>query len=138
MNQKETFKILMDNGISFAKEMLEKYGEFYPYGRSMNDNKDISVINAYNGEEYPSGIELLKLLEADLTQKSTNENVIAIATFTNVTMQGNNKESINAVQVGLEHKEGYSVNVYYPYVIEDQKVIFDELNAVERTPNIFS
>ena len=127
----------MNDGISFAKEMLEKYGEFHPYGRSMNHHGAIANVSAYDGDEYPPGAELLGLLENGLRQKVRSDQDIAIATFTNVSLRDEQGEAIDAVQVGLEHKDGYSINVYYPFTIDNGEVSFGELIAMEREPNVF-
>ena len=137
MEPKESVEYLMNDGISFATHLLSEYGEFHPFGRALGKDSKIVNVAAYDGEEFPAGADALQLLENGLREKVSADGDVAIATFANVTLRDENQTPIDAVQVGLEHVSGYSVNVYYPYSLNDEGVLYGDLIAIEREPNIF-
>jgi len=137
MHPKEAVELLMNDGISFAKRMLSEYGEFHPYGRVLGADSKIVVVAVNDVNEYPIGAEYLQLLEDGLRDKASKDGDMAIATFANVPLRGKNAEPNEAIQVSLEHISGYSVNVYYPYSINEGDVKYGDLIAMTRAPNIF-
>jgi hypothetical protein len=137
MEPKQAVEYLMNDGITFAKQMLSEYGEFHPYARALGADLEIVNVDAYDGDELPSGSALLQLLEDGLREKVNADGDLAIATFTNVTLRNSSGDPVDTVQVGLEHASGYAVNVYYPYSISDQGINYGNLIAMQRDPNIF-
>jgi len=137
MDPEEAVRVLMNDGIAFATRMLKEYGEFHPYARSLNGALAITDIAAYDGDEIPPGANLLDLLEEGLRKKVISDADIAIATFTNVSLRDEHDARVNAVQIGLEHEGGYSLNVYFPYSVSATGVSYGERITMEREPNIF-
>jgi hypothetical protein len=137
MDPKEAVHVLMNDGIAFATKMLKEHGKFHPYARSLSGALAITDIAAYDGDEFPPGANLLQLLEEGLREKVISDADIAIATFTNVSLRDEHDARGNAVQIGLEHAGGYSVNVYFPYSVSEAGVSYGELITMEREPNIF-
>ena len=68
MEPKEAAEYLMNDGITFATQMLCEYGEFHPYGQSLGADLKIVSIGAYDGDEFPKGADLLQLLEDGLRE----------------------------------------------------------------------
>ncbi|MBK8068124.1 MAG: hypothetical protein IPK27_10980 [Rhodanobacteraceae bacterium] len=60
---KSESEMLLGTALPFAQEMIEQYGEFYPYGAAMEgeDGKIVSVA-ATTGQDQPSPKELIELL----------------------------------------------------------------------------
>ena len=138
MDSKEAVQILMNDGIAFATKMLGEYGEFHPYGRTLSNELLIADIAAFDGEDNPGGASLLELLEDGLRKKVISDSDIGIATFTNVRLREENDNLIDSVQVGLEHVDGYAINVYFPYSISEEGVLYGELIAMERSATIYN
>ena len=137
MDSKEAVQILMNDGIAFATKMLGEFGEFHPYGRTLSNELVVTDIAAFNGEDNPNGVSFLELLEDGLREKVASDSEIAIATFTNIRLREENNNLIDAVQVGLEHVDGYAINVYFPYSINEEGVLYGELIAMERDATVY-
>jgi hypothetical protein len=138
MDSKEAVQILMNDGIAFATTKLGEFGEFHPYGRTLSKELVIVDIPAFDGEDNPDDVSFLELLENGLREKVISDSDIAIATFTNVGLREENGNLIDAVQVGLEHLDGYAINVYFPYTIGEEGVLYDELIAMERSATVYA
>ena len=137
MDSEEAVQILVNDGIAFATKMLSEFGEFHPYGRSLSKTFIISDIAAFNEADNPDNASYLELLENGLREKVSSDSDIAIATFTNVRLREENDNLIDAVQIGLEHEVGYAINIYFPYSINEEGVLYGELIAMERAANIY-
>jgi hypothetical protein len=46
---KSESEALMNEAIPFAEKMLEKHGEFYPYGYVMKPSGEIALVAGYDG-----------------------------------------------------------------------------------------
>jgi hypothetical protein len=46
-------EILMNSVLPFAKQMLDRYGEFYPYGGAMRADGQLTSVAGYDGREPP-------------------------------------------------------------------------------------
>ena len=137
MDSEEAVQILVNDGIAFATKMLSESGVFHPYGRTLSKTFNISDIAAFNNADNPHEASFLELLENGLREKVASDSEIAIATFTNVRLREENDDLIDAVQIGLEHEDGYAINIYFPYSINEEGVQYGELIAMERTASIY-
>jgi hypothetical protein len=50
--------------VPFAEQTLAKYGEFFPYGSSMNSEGKIAAVAGYTGSERPKSAEVIDLLRS--------------------------------------------------------------------------
>lgn len=63
---------------------------------------------------------------------------ISIAILFDVKVQiPESKEKTDAIQVNLDHIDGYSVEVFLPYKIEKSKVAYSEMFAQKGKSDIF-
>lgn len=104
---------VLDTALPFAQQMLESYGEFYPYAIRMLDNGVTEGLTTKPGkDEWPrSELVLEKLYERLATQAST---LRAVAVVTDVLLT-TDAEPIDAVKVDVEHREGVAIAVLVPY-----------------------
>ena len=138
MSPKEEVELLMNDGMVFAELMLSKHGEFHPFSRALDVGGKIQNVDAFDGREFPPGKEALEFLESGLRVKVLKDKDLAVSIFSNVTVRSSEtNESIDAIQVGLEHSSGYAVNVYFPYEITPEGPVFGELFANSRSPAVF-
>lgn len=63
---------LLDPLIRFAQEMLEKHGQFYPFGMQMTSVGEVTMAAAYTRTEHPSSQELIDLLHEGMRRHADN------------------------------------------------------------------
>jgi hypothetical protein len=99
----------------FAKIMLEKHGEFHPFGAFVNASGGVEAIGAWTGEEHPKGQEVHDFLIGALRVFLRDGRAIAIAVATDVNIpEGYAAAHPDGLRVTLE-AEGYSQKIYVPY-----------------------
>ena len=54
----------MQGVLPFAKEMLVKDSEFYPFGGAVLSDGTVAMVGAHNGDEHPPSQALTDLLES--------------------------------------------------------------------------
>lgn len=101
---------LLGAALPFAKQMLAKHGEFFPYAVAMRRNGEIAMIAGYTGSEKPPSTELLDILYLGLRSKAEENRGAAIVA--DVRLKG---EGTDAIQVEVEHREGIALKVFVPY-----------------------
>ncbi len=140
MKPEEEVELLLNEGIPFALEMLDKYGEFYPFALAL-DAQDAPIQVAIDpGEQHPESTQVLALLQEAMQKGAASGDYKATALVVDVTLQGGKEgESTDAIQVGLEHNSGYCVNVFLPYGKDEKgEFTFGELLASPREGTVFS
>jgi hypothetical protein len=99
---------LVNAALPFAQQMLDECGEFYPYGVSLSDGREVRMIAGYGGGEQPTSAAVLETIVAGL--RGDRETVRAAALVANV--RANDSD---AVRVELEHRDGHAIVVLLPY-----------------------
>jgi hypothetical protein len=131
-------ELLMNEGIKFAGKMLEEYGEFLPYGFVMDLKGEVRPLSAVDGAEPPPPGEVIDSLNTSFRLGADSKIYRAVGLFVNVKVTPSNGAETDAVQVGLEHRDGRSMNVYFPYQrTVSGTVELGELFAEPRVPVIF-
>jgi|SRR5690606_22829081 len=64
----ETFNQVFDQCMAIAKDHLENFGEFYPFGCYVDRNGKFVITGGYTGEEHPGVTDILTLLDTDLSR----------------------------------------------------------------------
>ena len=139
MTSKKDSEILMNSILPLAKKMLKEHGEFHPYGGIMLVNGKIIDTGASNNEAFPAGSKLVTILESSFKERLKEGNIKAIGIITNVQVTPPGiLEKTDAIQVSLEHCDGYFVNVFYPYHLQNGiEPIYGKIFATKRTPTVF-
>lgn len=70
--------------LDFAKVMLEKAEEFYPFGATIDQQGELSASGAWMGEDHPDKQEAFSFLNNALRTKLSDGTVIAIAVAADV------------------------------------------------------
>jgi hypothetical protein len=126
--------------LPFAKQMLEKYGEFHPFGASMENDGTITMIGPkVEGQDFPKAIDLIETLEASLYEAAEHGTIRAsgICMDVRVVVPGNAEKS-DAVQASLEHSEAKPINVFLPYTKDSLNTIqYGKIFASNAEPKIF-
>ncbi|MDH3637599.1 MAG: hypothetical protein OES09_03960 [Gammaproteobacteria bacterium] len=129
---------LINAVLPVAQQMLEKYGEFIPYGGAMKPNGEVVSVPGYDGNEQPSSQEIINLLKDSFRAAGKNGEYKATAIVFDVhVIAPGSDEKTDAVAVALDHKEGYSVVVLFPYQLSDGAVEFGQVFAEAGDNDIF-
>ncbi len=101
---------LLSSGMELARSLLEKNGEFYPFGMTMDLDGELAILGADPGfGEHPPSTEVLELLY-DAAQ-SAKEKYRAVAFMADVRVGG-----ADAIGAEIEHRDGGpAIQVHLPY-----------------------
>jgi hypothetical protein len=137
---KEEVEILMNHLLPFAKQMLAKYGEFYPYGGYIAlDGKITHVGGQIEGTDHPKSQRIIDLLREKLEQNTGSGKLKATAVIFDVRIKPPGAEhKTDAIQVCLDHQSGYSAEVLFPYTITNGKLLFGKTFAQKGDGKIFA
>jgi hypothetical protein len=100
---------LLNATLPFAQQMLEKNGEFIPFGASVAVGGGIAMAAGDPGQgEYPQRIDVLATLIDG--SRSTRQELRAVALVADVRVDGT-----DAVRVDLEHRDGHAMGLLLRY-----------------------
>jgi hypothetical protein len=140
MTAKQESEKLMNAILSLAQNLLRDYGEFYPYGGYMKPDGEIVHIGVKDEEtDHPKSNDLLHLLRDSFSAmaKAGECKVTAIVFDVRVNLPDTDKKG-DAIQICLDHVDGYSVEVFFPYeIIESGRVIYGAIFANKGKSEIF-
>lgn len=139
---KSDCETVMNFGLPLAEAMLKRHGEFLPFGAAMRPNREIICLGAYDGRAYPSlagsFTELIRSLKEAFVAGARRQEYLATALFYEVTVTtAAGGESLNAVAVSVNHRDGYSVIVLLPFSIDDGELTYDAPRAQPGEADIF-
>lgn len=137
---KEDAEALMNNLLPLAEKMLREHGEFYPYGGYMKVDGEIVHVGAkIDDAEHPASQPLIDLLRKSFQEEAKAGEYRATAIVFDVRIKPpGSEEKTDAIQVCLDHRENYSVNVLFPYKISDGKLLFGKNFAQRGSDEIFA
>jgi hypothetical protein len=90
------------------------------------------------GSDNPKSSDLLYLLRSSFQELARTNKFKAVALVFNVavTVPKSTRKS-DAIQVCVEHGDGYSVEVFFPYQITDDQIVYGETFAQQGKHEIF-
>lgn len=129
---------LMNTALPFAEQMLQKHGEFFPYGAALKENGEIASVAGYDGRELPPSSDIIRLLKQGFAKgaKSGEYKATALVYDVKVTLPSSGKKS-DAIAVSLNHRENYSVVVFFPYQLNKDQLTFGEVFAQKGEAEVF-
>lgn len=140
MNGKRESEKLMNAVLPLAERMLRQHGEFYPYGGYMKPDGEVVHVGAKDEDtNHPKSMDLLYVLRESFAKMvETGEcKATAIVFDVGVNLPGTQEKS-DAIQVCLDHADGYSAEVFFPYEIGDGgQVVYGETFAQEGRHEVF-
>jgi hypothetical protein len=138
-NAKLESENLMNSALPLAEQMLQKHGEFFPYGQALSVKGEIVEVAAYDGRENPPSADLIRLLNEAFVRGAKSGKYRATALVYDVRVQLPATEvKSDAIAVSLNHRDNYSVVVFFPYQIQASKVVFGEVFATPGENNVFT
>jgi hypothetical protein len=137
--QKAELEKLLAASLPFAQQMLAKHAEFYPYGATMGSDGKIANVGGYTGDEHPKFTEVIDLLKAAYRRDGETGKIMASALVYDIrTIPPGQTQKTDAVAVDLDHRDGMSIIMVYPYTIDaDKKVRFASPFAMKGAGAIF-
>src|SRR5688500_16873813 len=115
---------LMGTAIQFAKQMLQKHGEFFPYGAALKANGEIASVAGYDGREQPLSSDIIRLLKQGFVQGAKSGEYTATALVCDVkVILPTSGEKSDAIAVSLNHRQNYSVVVLFPYQLKNEQLV---------------
>jgi hypothetical protein len=137
-NAKQDAETLMNSALPFAEKMLNDHGEFFPYGEAMKPDGEIVSVGADGEGEHPPSQELIDILKDGFRIAATNEEYIAtVIVYDALTIPPDTDEKTDAVALALDHRDDYSVVVFFPYQLVDGAVEFQPPFAAKGAGEIF-
>nr|HEV7954860.1 hypothetical protein [Candidatus Acidoferrales bacterium] len=139
MTTKRESEILLFGILPLAKKMLKEYGEFHPYGGYLDCEGKIVEVGVDDPDtEYPKGRDLVYVLKSRFREMASANECKAVAVVFNVivTLPDSENKS-DAIQVSIEHVDGYSAEVFLPYRISDGEVAYRDVFSQEGKHDIF-
>lgn len=138
MNAKADCEELMNAVLPFAEKILGEQGEFFPYGGAMCPNGEIVYVAGYDGREQPPSLDIIQLIKEAFVKGANDGVYSATALVYDVLIAVSAAdEKRDAIAVSLNHRDGYSVIVIFPYRLQAGDVIFDEALAEAGEADIF-
>jgi hypothetical protein len=139
MEAKIDAELLVNAILPFAEKMLTQHGEFYPYGGYTTPaGKIIEVGAKEHGEDYPRSKDLLKVLRESFQAmaRSGKCKAAAIVFDVSIVIPGSDLKS-DAIQISVDHRDGYSADVFYPYQLTNGNVVYGATFAQAGKREIF-
>lgn len=130
---------LMNLGLPFARKMLDEHGEFHPFGTAMKPDRTMEYVGVKDGRETPPSRDVLDRMMAAFKEAALLGEYRAVAAFVDVKIKSpGNGERTDAVQICLEHVDGFFADVFAPYRLVGGKAEFAPLWAQRRRPTVFA
>lgn len=139
IDPKRDAELLVNAILPFAEKMLTHYGEFYPYGGYTTPEGNIIEVGAEeHGEDYPRSKNLLVILRESFQAmaRSGKCKAVALAFDVSIVIPGSTRNS-DAIQISVDHRDGYSADIFYPYQLIDGKVVYGIVFAQAGKHDIF-
>lgn len=136
---KEDCEELMNLVVPFAQKMLQERRAFAPFGATMAPSGQIAGAMAGAGDEKPDVNQLISVLELGFHQGASEGKYKATAIVVDMVIIPPGKSAKqDGVAVRLDHREGYSVIVGFPYSFTDKgELVMETPFATEGAHQIF-
>jgi len=137
---REEMDQLFDALVTFAQSMLEEHGEFYPVGAWIDEQGELGVVAADDGDERPDPRELIELLHKLMRERASSGTIRACAVCVDVrARRAEEAASTDAISVAIEHAAAEPVTVLQPYERRRLRgVRYGEPWAQEGERNVFA
>ena len=106
---------LLNALLPFAQQTLDRYGEFLPFGASIDSLGEIRLAAGHTEDERPPSQEVIDLLVEGFRQAAGRNELRAAGICLDVRVVDPNGEKTDAVCARLEHESGETIEVYLPY-----------------------
>ncbi|MGC8491574.1 MAG: hypothetical protein ACP5SH_07535 [Syntrophobacteraceae bacterium] len=128
----------MNAVLPFAEKMLLRNGVFFPYGSALDPDGKVVAVGVYDGREHPPSKDIILLYKEAFRQGAMSGKYAATALVYDVriTLPSSNRKP-EAIAVSLNHRNDYSVVIFFPYEIKKDRIQFGEAIAQKGEADIF-
>jgi len=113
---REDLDNLLSACIPFAKQLLEKRGEFFPFGCAMSPAGEISLAQGYDDKPDVNAQEIIELTLDGFRTGARSGEYKAVALCVDVRVNApDGSGKTDAIRVTLEENGGEALNVFIPY-----------------------
>jgi hypothetical protein len=124
MNQKKDCEKLINELLPVSERLLIEYGEFYPFAGYLTSTDKIVQVGALDPQtNHPQPQALFAILRSSLKHQDRQCKAIAIVLHVSITLPGSPIKS-DAIKVLVEHVDGYSADVFFPYSIRTGEIVY--------------
>lgn len=118
----------MQEMLPLAKKMLADHGEFYPYGGVLCTDREIVHLGAKESEtDMPASRILIEILQRHFQEQATSGAIMASCLVFDVRIRRpGTEDKVDAIQLNLDHRNDYSVEVIFPYRVKDGELVLDQ------------
>ncbi len=119
---------LLDAMLPFAHQMLDKNGEFFPFGAAMGRDGKITMVAGDAVSEHPPSEQVMETIRRGMRRK--REECLAVGVCYDVSVRATaDTQSTDAICVSLEHRDGMAVDVFEPYLKRGKAMDYGALFA---------
>jgi len=139
MNEpRDDVRLLIDSCFAFATALLKKNGEFYPFGQTLNHNRELGHDLAHTGDEHPDSASLIADLRKVWRSKASRNEIVATAVaYMCVTHDSEDESKADAICIAVDHSGGISLNLFFPYTIDAGVLSVAKARTERRPPEVF-
>jgi hypothetical protein len=128
--------------LPLAQQWLEERREFYPFGATLSPRGGVALLDAWMGAEHPPADDALAALEETFRDGAAKHRIKATALVVDVHLvPTGSSDRRDAIEVRLDHRNGYSVRIVVPYSfpggIGESAVLLGEPFALRGERRIF-
>lgn len=110
----------MNAVLPFTKEMLKRHGEFFPFGGTMSVFGEVAQMAGWTGDERPPSRQIIALLNGGFRDGAALGKYRATALVYDIrVVPPGGAQKQDAIAVNLDHRDGYSVVVVFPYTLSE-------------------
>jgi hypothetical protein len=126
---------LMNAVLPIAEQSLTDRREFYPFGATLSARGGVALLDAWMGAEHPPADDALAALEETFRDGAAKHRIKATALVVDVLLVPPGKRTQrDAIEVRLDHRDGYSVRIVFPYSFPARASGLDEGSVVLEEP----
>lgn len=109
--------------VEFAQDMLQKSGEFYPFGATLARDGQIVAEAGFEGEEHPKTQDVYVAIHKRFSAAGVEGDIRVAALVANVAMPEElEAPSRDAIRVHLE-SQGFARFIYVPYEVAGEHTL---------------
>lgn len=122
----------------FAEQQLSKHQSYYPFGAVLTAENKMEGVGTFDGNEYPDSTKVIEDLGKAFLDIHKSRKLLCTGIAYDVRLKKPAQpQKSDAVAVSLDHVNGYSVIVYFPYQLNGGIVEFGDSFAESGSGGIF-
>lgn len=133
-------ELLLGAVMPFAEQMLTEHGEFFPFAASMSPSGECTMVAIMDDDlgDDPEPSELIARFVEHLQASANSGEFKATAiVYDALTIPPEKTQKQDTVICDLDHRDGFSAKVCFPYSIDEGTLEIEEPFASEGENSIF-